>query len=104
MEGILTQDSRSEGGFGGFYLQQADHQTDNDPTTSEALFVYTERKVGKTGMRLRVTGKVKEYHGLTELVAVQTIDLCGQEALPAAIPGTLPWTVDPEPLETMRVN
>ncbi|MGB1479528.1 MAG: endonuclease, partial [Marinobacter salsuginis] len=104
VEGILTQDSRSEGGFGGFYLQQADHQTDNDPTTSEALFVYTDRKVGKTGMRLRVTGKVKEYHGLTELVAVRTIDMCGQEALPAAMPVTLPWTVDPEHLENMRVT
>ncbi|MBC7185167.1 MAG: endonuclease, partial [Marinobacter sp.] len=34
VEGILTLDSRSTGGFGGFYLQQADHQTDNNPATS----------------------------------------------------------------------
>jgi predicted extracellular nuclease len=104
VEGILTQDSRSDGGFGGFYLQQADHQTDNDPATSEALFVYTDRDIGIPGMRLRVTGRVKEYHGLTELVSVQNIQMCGQEALPAPISLTLPWSVDPEHLENMRVT
>ncbi|TYC56745.1 ExeM/NucH family extracellular endonuclease [Marinobacter sp. BW6] len=104
VEGILTQDSRSEGGFGGFYLQQADHETDNNPATSEALFVYTDRDIGKPGMRLRVTGKVKEYHGLTELVAVRDIRICGREALPAPSPLALPWTQDPEHLENMRVN
>ncbi len=103
VEGILTQDSRSDGGFGGFYLQQADHQTDNDPATSEALFVYTDRDTGASGMRLRVTGKVKEYHGLTELVAVRNLRTCGKEALPAPVPLTLPWAVNPEHLENMRV-
>ena len=104
VEGILTQDSRSEGGFGGFYLQQADHETDNNPATSEALFVYTDREIGKPGMRLRVTGKVKEYHGLTELVAIRNIRICGREALPAPSPLALPWTRDPEHLENMRVT
>ena len=104
VEGILTQDSRSEGGFGGFYLQQADHQTDQNPATSEALFVYTDRDIADVGMRLRVTGKVKEYHGLTELVAIRHIRICGREALPAAIPVALPWIVDPEHLENMRVT
>lgn len=104
VEGILTHDSRSDGGFGGFYLQQADHETDNNPATSEALFVYTDRDIGKTGMRLRVTGKVKEYHGLTELVAIGNIRVCGREALPAPSPLALPWTQDPEQLENMRVT
>ncbi|SNC61214.1 hypothetical protein SAMN04487881_0413 [Marinobacter sp. es.048] len=104
VEGILTQDSRSEGGFGGFYLQQADHQTDQNPATSEALFVYTDRDIADVGMRLRVTGKVKEYHGLTELVAIRNIRICGREALPAAIPVALPWTVVQEHLENMKVT
>lgn len=104
VEGILTQDSRSASGFGGFYLQQADHQTDGDPATSEALFVYTDRDTGEPGARLRVTGKVKEYHGLTELVAVRHLHVCGREALPAPVPLALPWTVNPEQLENMRVT
>lgn len=104
VEGILTQDSRAKGGFGGFYLQQADHQTDGNPATSEALFIYTDREIADVGMRVRVTGKVKEYHGLTELVSVRSIRTCGREPLPAPIPITLPWTVDPEHLENMRVT
>jgi predicted extracellular nuclease len=103
VEGILTQDSRSKGGLGGFYLQQADHQTDHNPATSEAVFVYTNRDTGKPGMRLRVTGKVKEYHGLTELVAVKSIRKCGQAALPKPVTIDLPWSMNPESLENMRV-
>ena len=104
VEGIVTQDSRSNGGFGGFYLQQADHQTDNNPATSEAVFVYTNRDTGKPGMRLRVTGKVREFHGLTELVAVRSIRMCGQEAQPEPVTIELPWSRDPESLENMRVT
>ena len=104
VEGILTQDSRAKGGFGGFYLQQADHQTDGNPATSEALFIYTDREIADVGMRVRVTGKVKEYHGLTELVSVRSIRACGRGPLPAPIAITLPWAVDPEHLENMRVT
>lgn len=104
VEGILTLDSRAGGGFGGFYLQQADTETDGERTTSEALFVYTDRATGEPGMRLRVTGQVKEYHGLTELVAVREIRSCGPEALPASVILELPWSVDPESVENMRVS
>lgn len=103
VEGILTQDSRSEGGFGGFYLQQADHQTDNNPATSEALFIYTSLDTGEPGSRLRVTGKVREFHGLTELVAVRSIQRCGKAQQPAPVVIELPWSSDPESLENMKV-
>src|SRR5690554_7233971 len=33
VEGIVTRDAREPGGFNGFYLQQADHETDNNPAT-----------------------------------------------------------------------
>ncbi len=104
VEGILTHDSRAAGGFRGFYLQQADHQTDNDPATSEALFVFTDRRAGEPGARLRVTGTVKEHHGLTELVAVKSLQTCGRQALPAPTTLALPWSVNPEHLENMRVT
>jgi len=104
VEGILTQDSRSRGGFGGFYLQQADHQTDNNPATSEALFVYTNRKTGTPGSVLRVSGEVREFHGLTELVAVRSIQRCGKAQQPAPVVIELPWSSDPESLENMKVT
>ncbi|HKK55140.1 ExeM/NucH family extracellular endonuclease [Marinobacter sp.] len=105
VEGIITLDSRAPGGWGGFYLQQADGETDADPRTSEALFIYTRRAAGSVGMRVRVTGRVKEYHDLTELTRVSAITLCGSGQLPAPIPVQLPWPDQqpPEHLENMRV-
>lgn len=97
-------DSRKPGGFSGFYLQQADHQTDDDPTTSEALFVFTRKSGGTVGQRVRVTGTVKEFHGLTELSRVHNLSVCGEAALPAPIAVSLPWPQSPESLENMRVR
>lgn len=104
VEGILTQDRRHSGGFGGFYLQQADAETDQNPATSEALFVYTRLTQGQPGQRLRVTGKVKEYHGLTELVDISSLKICGDATMPQSIVVTLPWSQPPESLENMRVR
>jgi predicted extracellular nuclease len=102
VEGVLTQDSRQVGGFSGFYLQQAN--TPADSIRSSALFVYTRHKEGRLGQRLRVTGKVKEHYGLTELVAVSDLQVCGTQALPAPVEMSLPWTRAPENLENMRVR
>ncbi|WP_324125024.1 ExeM/NucH family extracellular endonuclease [Marinobacter sp. F4218] len=104
VEGIMTRDARIPGGFKGFYLQQADHQTDNDPRTSEALFVYTRRSEGEPGDRLRITGRVKEYHGLTQLVGIGAMTVCGREALPGPTIVRLPWSAPAETLENMRVR
>lgn len=104
VEGILTQDSRRPGGFGGFYLQQADAETDQNPATSEALFIYTRLGKGTPGQRLRLTGTVKEYHGLTELVDIRTLTVCRDAALPRPIEISLPWPQPPESLENMRVR
>jgi predicted extracellular nuclease len=102
VEGVLTQDSRQVGGFSGFYLQQAN--TPADSIRSSALFVYTRHKEGRLGQRLRVTGKVKEHYGLTELVAVSDLQVCGTQVLPAPVEMSLPWTRAPENLENMRVR
>lgn len=104
VEGVLTHDARMDDGFNGFYLQQADGETDNSPDTSEALFIYTRNKTGTPGERLRVTGTVKEFHSLTELVDIKTIKTCGPTALPRAQDLSLLWPTTLEPLENMRVR
>ncbi|MFN2362421.1 MAG: ExeM/NucH family extracellular endonuclease [Marinobacter sp.] len=106
VEGVITMDARHKDGFRGFYLQQPDHETDNNPKTSEALFVYTNRSAGSRGERVRVSGRVKEFHGLTELTDVSSVDRCGKEDLPEPVPVNLPWPGDlpPEHLENMRVE
>ncbi|NMT62857.1 ExeM/NucH family extracellular endonuclease [Marinobacter orientalis] len=105
VEGVITMDVRHEGGFHGFYLQQPDRETDDNPETSEALFVYTNRSAGQPGDRVRVSGRVKEFHGLTELTDISTLAVCGTGRLPAPIPLTLPWPENqrPEHLENMLV-
>lgn len=104
VEGILTLDARHPNSFNGFYLQQADAETDDNPATSEALFVYTRRTMGEPGQRIRLTGTVKEFHSLTELVDIQKFEICGTEPLPAPVHITLPWSQPPESLENMRVS
>lgn len=106
VEGIMTLDTRGNDGFQGFYLQQADNRTDNNPRTSEALFVYTRKTGGKPGHRLRLTGLVKEYHGLTELVRITALRDCGSAPIPAAIEVQLPWPegVHSEHLENMHIT
>ncbi|EMP54667.1 extracellular nuclease [Marinobacter santoriniensis NKSG1] len=104
VEGILTLDSRNPGEFQGFYLQQADNETDDDPDTSEALFVYTRRSAGSPGKRLRVTGRVREFHGLTELADINSLRVCQDAPMPR--PVTLS-AQDPgrfEAFENMRVD
>lgn len=106
VEGIITLDSRQPGGWRGFYLQQPDGEADGNPQTSDALFVYTDRSGGKAGTRVRVTGQVREYHGLTELTRVSDLSVCASGQLPRAIPVELPWPGQeaPEHLENMKVT
>ncbi len=105
VEGVITLDSRHQGGFRGFYLQQADGETDNNPATSEGLFVYTNRTTAKAGDRVRVSGRVKEFHGLTELADIRQLLDCGKARLPEPVTVRLPWPGNhpPEHLENMRV-
>lgn len=86
VEGVMTLDARGDGGLQGFYLQQSEAEADDNPRTSEALFVYTRRPGGQPGTRLRLTGEVREYRGLTELANVQTLILCGPAPLPEPLP------------------
>ncbi|MFL1404850.1 ExeM/NucH family extracellular endonuclease [Marinobacter sp. M1N3S26] len=93
VEGILTVDVRQPGGFQGFYLQQALAEQDEDPATSEGLFVHTRAREGKPGDRVRVRGEVREYYGLTSLTNVRQVATCASPGLPAPTalqPGQLP--------------
>ncbi|SFR66128.1 hypothetical protein SAMN05216203_2316 [Marinobacter daqiaonensis] len=90
VEGIITLDVRQAGGFQGFYLQQsADHQDDN-PETSEGLFIHTHFREGSQGDLVRVEGRVNEYYGLTGLTDVKNLAVCAHPGLPAPRPLAFP--------------
>lgn len=84
----------------GFFLQQVDARADADPSTSDGLFVYQGAlKTNVTaGDVVRVTGRVAEYKGLTELTDVRALSVCEgarptasavRLELPLAAPGAL---------------
>jgi predicted extracellular nuclease len=69
----------------GFFVQAEPPAQDRDPRTSEGLFVHegSLQVPLEPGARVRVTGTVVEYAGLTELSEVTSIERCGAAPLPA---------------------
>ncbi len=73
-------------GFSGFYMQ--DTQPDDDPATSEGIFVFGSKYASAVniGDAVEVSGKVAEYSGLTELNASEvTVDSSGSSVAPTVI-------------------
>ena len=67
-------------GLGGFFLQEEDADADNDPLTSEGLFVFApdfdpvlELQVGDV---VRLRGQVQEFFGMTELSRIEGLIRC----------------------------
>ncbi len=108
-EGVVT-DVFGRSSLDGLFLQHPN--CDDDPRTSDGVFVYLGGLAtpAQPGDRLQVTGTVAEYYGLTEIKVDRPTDLAvsGQAAIPNAAPVEYP--ADPvaipaylESLEGMRV-
>ncbi len=91
----------------GFYIQEEAADQDNNPQTSEGLFVLngsaTDYPV--VGQKVRVAGKVEEIYGKTSLRRSGMKD-CGTADLPASAALTLPvpQLSQYEALENMRIH
>ncbi len=98
IEGVVTQ---TVDAVSGFFIQS--EQADNNPNTSEAVFVYTGRRGHQvnTGDLVRIRGTVDEYDGQTQITRPNLIQLIGQRALPA--PQPLRDISQAESQESMRV-
>jgi len=97
VEGLVSasfQDTRR--GMRGFFVQEEDNQQDDDPATSEGIFIYDSGfgvAVG-AGERVRVTGTAAEFNGLTELKNITTVQRCPGGVQPKPAPVSLPEPVD----------
>ncbi|PJB78241.1 MAG: hypothetical protein CO090_07240 [Acidobacteria bacterium CG_4_9_14_3_um_filter_49_7] len=71
----------------GFFLQAADVDADEDPLTSEGIYVYTgSAPVVAVGDEITLTATVSEYYGLTELGSVSNLNVQSSlNALPTPI-------------------
>ncbi|MGU1739487.1 ExeM/NucH family extracellular endonuclease [Pseudomonas aeruginosa] len=93
IEGVAVGDFQNASELKGFYVQQEDATVDGDPATSEGIFVYDGGNGSdvKLGDRVRVTGQVREFNGLTELVGpLQVSVLASGVALPTPAGISLP--------------
>ena len=99
VEGTVVGDFQHTDSYDGYYVQDAG---DGDPATSDGIFVFGGRDVA-VGDRVRVTGPVTEFFGLTEISA-RDVQVCATgEELPAATELTMPLG-DLEPYEGMLVT
>ncbi|RRD05740.1 ExeM/NucH family extracellular endonuclease [Arachnia propionica] len=102
VEGVVVGDFQGEGQFGGVYLQDAG---DGDESTSDGIFVFG-RAVGEVaaGDVLRVTGKVSEFKGQTQITPTTvTRPPSSDLTMPAPVALSLPLG-DAERVEGMLVT
>lgn len=107
-EGIVVADYQTNayvsGTRNGFFMQSV--TPDDNPDTSEGLFVYTTALDVAVGDHVRVTGTATEYNGLTELSPVSQILVCSTGISVTPTEFALPATdlLDFERLEGMLVT
>lgn len=112
VEGIVTANFQGTNQLKGFYIQEPDASADANPSTSEAIFVFTDAApfAVAIGDRVRVTGTVIEFgtapNTLTEITAPTVSTLSNGNALPTTVTVSLPVTVagDLERYESMLVT
>ena len=94
-EGVVTADYRT-GGFNGFFLETggAGGTTADDatPGASDGILVFGSISAGQVsiGESVRVTGKVQEFQGETEIGSPTVTQL--DTPLPAVVPDVIPWS------------
>ena len=112
IEAIVIGDFQqtANGGLGGFYLQEADVDQDDNPLTSEGVFVH-DNGFGvpvSLGDRVRVAGTVAEHFGETRISPVSQVAVCASDRLAdtSPVPLTLPVSdmIEFEALEGMWVR
>lgn len=89
----------------GFFVQEPAYRTDDDPDTSEGLYVYGEVPAAlETGHRVAIDGRVIEFHGHTQLKTSGPPRIRERGDVPAATPLDDVEFRDLESLESMRVS
>ena len=106
IEAVVTAAFNTDDGLGGVFVEEEASDRDDNPATSEGLFVYAPALNAEPGQRLRLAGEVTEYNGLTELTNLSGTENCGTAELPPAAQVSLPWTdaTAPEAFESMRAQ
>jgi uncharacterized protein len=106
IEGVVVGDYQLSSQFSGFYVQEEDSDVDANPATSEGVFVFGGGTAVSTGDVVRVTGKVSEFNGLTEIAPSAsgvTVRSTGSTVTPASVGLPVADVGDLERYEGMQV-
>lgn len=105
VEGIVTQQLQTASGF---YVQEEAADSDNNPATSEAIFVYNNGVTDypAVGSKVRIIGVVEEFFTKTQLKRSAALLDCGTTDSVAAVTLSLPFAdlANLEALESMQVR
>ena len=112
IEAVVTgafqnEDDSDSGDLDGFFVQEEDADSDDNPLTSEGVFVFAPGATDvAVGQQLRVSGTVEEFSENTQIGTVTGIANCGDGDLPEAINLVLPLAADAtlEAAENMLVT
>lgn len=104
VEGVVVGDFQGQDTLGGFFVQSL--KADDNPKTSEAVFVHHSKTEVSLGNHVVVHGTVSERHDLTQIHSAIIGDVCADQVpLPKATAITLPLSdKNLEHLEGMYVT
>lgn len=71
IEGVVVGDFQGSDRLSGFFVQEEDSDRDNNPLTSEGIFIFdsTNAMTINAGDLVRITGNVSEYFNMTQITA-----------------------------------
>ncbi len=105
VEAIVVASFQASGQIGGFFLQEPDNLADNNPATSEGIYVASTTPVS-VGDKVRVNGTVAETFDLTQITPTSVSVCASNQPLPTATAIALPLATvnDFEAVEGMLVT
>jgi len=106
LEGVVTADFQGDDQLKGFFVNSLATDVDENPLTSEGIFVYFADTDVSVGDHVRVQGNVAEYFDSTQIDNVTQVAICNTGLTVAATKITLPVaeSTDLESFEGMLVT
>ncbi|MBQ4860597.1 ExeM/NucH family extracellular endonuclease [Pseudoalteromonas sp. MMG013] len=103
IQGVITTALQGDDQLKGFFIQEETTQYDNDPLTSEGIFVAYTGSTVTAGDVIKLSGKVHEEYGQTQINSVNGIANCGTAPV-SSTDITMPVLPSLEAYEGMLVN
>ncbi|MDK1288030.1 ExeM/NucH family extracellular endonuclease [Pseudoalteromonas umbrosa] len=103
IQGVVTASLVRDDQIKGFFIQEETLDQDDNPLTSEGIFVSHQDLSIAEGQVLKLAGTVRESYGQTQISSVTSLVTCGTDAV-SSTDITIPTELGLEAYEGMFVN